>query len=170
MGPRAGLDGRKISSPLGFDPRTVQPVVSRYTDWATRPTVRCVWLQMFLWTSKIMCIMKSIPGNDVCRCRLGTDSAGQSLVIGLRVVEFWQVRQREARRYVYWGYVELAVTCACVLFVGDVNAVIGRPKRRSWKLLKRMYIYIVTVTVTFLVPTRLIRMCFSVSSWCVRDM
>ena len=32
VGPRAGLDGRKISSPLGFDPRTVEPVVSRYTD------------------------------------------------------------------------------------------------------------------------------------------
>ena len=26
MGRRAGLDGRKISSALGFDPRTVQPV------------------------------------------------------------------------------------------------------------------------------------------------
>ena len=24
--------------PPGFDPRTVQPVASRYTDWATRPT------------------------------------------------------------------------------------------------------------------------------------
>jgi hypothetical protein len=24
---------------LGFDPRTVQPVASRYTDWATRPTL-----------------------------------------------------------------------------------------------------------------------------------
>ena len=36
--PRAGLDGRKISSPPGFDPRTVQPVVSRYNEWATRPT------------------------------------------------------------------------------------------------------------------------------------
>ena len=29
---------RKISPPRGFDPRTVQPVASRYTDWATRPT------------------------------------------------------------------------------------------------------------------------------------
>ena len=29
---------RKISPPLGFDPRTVQPVGSRCTDWATRPT------------------------------------------------------------------------------------------------------------------------------------
>ena len=28
---------RKISPPPGFDPRTVQPLASRYTDWATRP-------------------------------------------------------------------------------------------------------------------------------------
>ena len=30
---------RKIPSPPGLDPRTVQPVASRYTDYATRPTV-----------------------------------------------------------------------------------------------------------------------------------
>ena len=28
---------RKILPPSGFDPRTVQPIASRYTDWATRP-------------------------------------------------------------------------------------------------------------------------------------
>ena len=40
---RAGLDGvQKISPPPGFDPRTVQPVASRYTDYATRPTKRLV--------------------------------------------------------------------------------------------------------------------------------
>jgi hypothetical protein len=33
VGPRAGLNGcRKISSPPGFDLRTVQPVASRYND------------------------------------------------------------------------------------------------------------------------------------------
>ena len=32
---------RKISSPPGFDPRTVQPVTSGYTDWATGPTRCC---------------------------------------------------------------------------------------------------------------------------------
>ena len=32
------VEVRKISSPPGFDPRTVQTVASRYTDWATRPT------------------------------------------------------------------------------------------------------------------------------------
>jgi hypothetical protein len=33
VGPRAGLDGwGKFRPPLRFDPRTVQPVASRYTD------------------------------------------------------------------------------------------------------------------------------------------
>jgi hypothetical protein len=36
---RASGQVRKISPPPGFDPRTVQPVGSRYTDYATRPTV-----------------------------------------------------------------------------------------------------------------------------------
>jgi hypothetical protein len=30
---------RKISPPPGFDPRTAQSVGSRYTDYATRPTI-----------------------------------------------------------------------------------------------------------------------------------
>jgi len=29
---------RKISPPPGFDPQTVQPVASRYTEYVTRPT------------------------------------------------------------------------------------------------------------------------------------
>ena len=33
---------QKISPPPGFDPRTVQPVASRYTDYATRPTTAIV--------------------------------------------------------------------------------------------------------------------------------
>jgi hypothetical protein len=33
---------RKFSPPPGFDPRTVQPIASRYNDWATRPTLRTV--------------------------------------------------------------------------------------------------------------------------------
>ena len=39
MDPRAGLDRcGKFRPPPGFDPRIVQPVASRYTDYATRPT------------------------------------------------------------------------------------------------------------------------------------
>jgi len=35
---RAGLNrSGKSRPPPGFDPRTVQAVASRYTDWATRP-------------------------------------------------------------------------------------------------------------------------------------
>jgi hypothetical protein len=35
VGARAGLNGCGTSRPQpGFDPRTVQPVASRYTDWA----------------------------------------------------------------------------------------------------------------------------------------
>jgi hypothetical protein len=38
LGGPQGLSGqvRKISPPPGFDPRTVQPVGSRYTDYATQ--------------------------------------------------------------------------------------------------------------------------------------
>jgi hypothetical protein len=40
LGGHQGRSGqmRKISPPPGFDRWTFQPVVSRYTDWATRPT------------------------------------------------------------------------------------------------------------------------------------
>jgi len=40
LGGPQGQSGQvwKISPPPGFDPRTVQPVASRYTDYATRPT------------------------------------------------------------------------------------------------------------------------------------
>ena len=40
LGGPQGRSGRvrNISPPPGFDPRTVQPVASRYTDYATRPT------------------------------------------------------------------------------------------------------------------------------------
>jgi hypothetical protein len=40
VGLRVGLDVCEKSRPQsGFDPRTVQPVASRYTDRATRPTI-----------------------------------------------------------------------------------------------------------------------------------
>ena len=44
LGRPQGKSGRvrKISPPLGFDPRNVQPVASRYTDWANpAPKVNC---------------------------------------------------------------------------------------------------------------------------------
>ena len=40
---------RKISPLPGFDPRTVQPVTSRYTDYATRPTL----LDSIVWNADV---------------------------------------------------------------------------------------------------------------------
>ena len=48
VGPGAGLDGRKILPPPGFDPRTIQPIVSRYTDWATWPTETVYYDNFFM--------------------------------------------------------------------------------------------------------------------------
>ena len=39
VGSRTGLDGRKISPPPGFDHGSPNPQLSRYTDWAARPTI-----------------------------------------------------------------------------------------------------------------------------------
>ena len=41
---------RKMSPPPGFYPRTVQPVASRYTDYATRPTDKQVVVLNFIFT------------------------------------------------------------------------------------------------------------------------
>jgi hypothetical protein len=43
VGPRAGMDGcEKSGPPPGFDPWTVHPVASRYTDWAI-PALTWKW-------------------------------------------------------------------------------------------------------------------------------
>jgi len=43
VGPRAGLDGRKITPPLGFDSRTVQPVVSHYVEYIYLTKLCCIF-------------------------------------------------------------------------------------------------------------------------------
>ena len=48
---------RKISPPPGFDPRTVQPVASRYTDWATWLTYIILRLSLIVFNS----ILSSLP-------------------------------------------------------------------------------------------------------------
>ena len=48
VGPRAGLDRcGKSRPPPGFDPQTVQPIASRYTDYAARPTIWVVIVAIF---------------------------------------------------------------------------------------------------------------------------
>ena len=45
---------RKISPPPGFDPRTVQPIASRYTDWAARPTLFIRYAEKYGRTGQAM--------------------------------------------------------------------------------------------------------------------
>ena len=40
--------------PTGFRSRTVQPVVSRYTEWATRPTLKSEWPTQYHVVAKIL--------------------------------------------------------------------------------------------------------------------
>jgi hypothetical protein len=60
MGPRTGLDRcGKSRPPQGFDPRTVQPVVSRYTDRATGPTLCVLYVNVIYFSEG--------QGQAVCR-------------------------------------------------------------------------------------------------------
>ena len=55
VGPRVGLDRcGKSRPPPAFDPRTVQFVASRYTDYATRSTPTGIQLPKF-WGRKLKC-------------------------------------------------------------------------------------------------------------------
>jgi len=75
---RSGQE-RKISSPPGFDPPTVQPVVSHYTTWATRRT-HCMY-------------------NELIR-RRATRYRGLDLEFGNREVH-WDVQRGQDRRLNY---------------------------------------------------------------------
>jgi len=50
LGGPQGRSGRvrKISHPPGLDPRTFQPVTSRYTDWVT-PAPICVYIYIYIY-------------------------------------------------------------------------------------------------------------------------
>jgi hypothetical protein len=64
VGPRAGLDRcGKSRPPPGFDPRAVQPVASRYTDYATRPKVFGCWCSNYAWDSFVV---YRVRRNFVC--------------------------------------------------------------------------------------------------------
>ena len=65
---------RKISPPLGFDPRTVQPVASRYTDCANRPAAGYIDISnstivpLRKWSRVIVVLMftRDVPGSNLC--------------------------------------------------------------------------------------------------------
>jgi len=61
VGPGPVWTGAENLAPTGFDPQTVQPVASRYTDWATGPTRMvgrhldiCVrWVHAWNWPQQV---------------------------------------------------------------------------------------------------------------------
>ena len=74
VGPRAGLDrSGKSRLPPEFDPRTVQPVASRYTDYATRPTSTAAVSSLDLCEHGLMmvfCEAKHVAELTPLQCRL----------------------------------------------------------------------------------------------------
>jgi hypothetical protein len=67
----AGLDGCGKSRPTGFDPRTVQPVASRYMGYATPATVTFMNLEnVVLLVTVIPHLLKSVYTTTMFRLRL----------------------------------------------------------------------------------------------------
>jgi hypothetical protein len=68
-GPRAGLDGcGKFRPKSGFDPRTVQPIVSRYTDWAVRAQVFILIREYNMNATNAIPITAEPVYNDIGLC------------------------------------------------------------------------------------------------------
>jgi hypothetical protein len=79
VGPRAGLDRcGEFHLPPGFDPRTVQPVASRHTDYATRPTetTKLIRKDLVLDDVKNKCFVADL--RIAPRCKLDSRSFGIS--------------------------------------------------------------------------------------------
>jgi hypothetical protein len=94
LGGAQGRSGqvRKISPPPGFDPRTVQSVASRYTDYATRPfmfrsTVRNLEHRTLPYVSKPnFCIVWATDIRTVPR-----HSYMKSFLSKIRINFFWKL-------------------------------------------------------------------------------
>ena len=86
VGPRAGLDwcGKSCLQP-GFDPRTVQSVASRYTDWAIPAPQKCLyshkyrsisisnhfwkqWHKKYTLKEPVVLITATVMPRDTWRC------------------------------------------------------------------------------------------------------
>jgi hypothetical protein len=71
LGGPQGRSGQvqKISTPTGFDPRTVQPVASRYTDWATRPALEQLECAKFQSLAAVVLKIQDFWDFALCRWR-----------------------------------------------------------------------------------------------------
>jgi len=106
---------RIFSHPPGFDPRTFQPVASRYTDWATLPRISYIFAQK---QKEIFSIWKSTSiTKDEIRgewIKLRNDQLSDPYFLPniVRVLKSWRMRCAEhiarmgERRGVYMFLIE----------------------------------------------------------------
>jgi hypothetical protein len=90
MGPKAGLDVcEKSRPPPGFDPRTVQPVASRYTDWAI-PAL-CVFLPNGNWikSNDEFCTLCRIVCLEQVHCEVLQTSCVLKIPVPLFLALLW---------------------------------------------------------------------------------
>jgi hypothetical protein len=75
-----GQSGRvqKISPPLGFDPRNVEPAASRYTDWAIPDHLLLLLLPLLF-----ICIIAVDTQNDDNICEYGNKECTKSIIFNV---------------------------------------------------------------------------------------
>jgi hypothetical protein len=78
-GPQSRSGRAENLAPPGFNPRTVQPIVSRYTDWATRPMCKynhkntnIIHVQAHGTCNKHFCFEGVHSKHSICQCQCRT--------------------------------------------------------------------------------------------------
>jgi len=135
---------RKISPLPGFDPPTLQPVASRYTDWANPAPS---WVESIEEIEFIRLLIHDlhVVKGQVLRSREVTRWLRESLDW-----EYWAVSLIE-RPIVYreaWPFGELRSAILCFLFefkIRSKNCAIS-PSRRETKFVKSVFLFRMYVT------------------------
>ena len=97
---------RKISPPSGLDPQPVQPVASRYTNWATRPNK--IPYQHVIWRAAL-CTTFGSPVPLSPRLSV-TDVAQRALknrfliTVHKFVTKGWVIPKAQNRLLIHWFY------------------------------------------------------------------
>jgi len=68
-GPQGGYRRAENLAPTGIRFRTVQPVVSRYTDWATRSTHTHTYIYIYIYIRPCyiyICVVFMLEGHYIC--------------------------------------------------------------------------------------------------------
>ena len=105
LGGPQGRSGRAEDLvPTGIRSRTVQPVVSRYTDWATRPTLLCSIYALQTGGSSGYWSIK----NLTCRILEFIDSGTRTRDLQDIKVSFWDATVRRPKGFcndnLYWPH------------------------------------------------------------------